>query len=57
MPLSPKKCWGKNVIFTPVNIRKNWMLRKDGFKVNPKNKGNQWIRPAIIAKTAPIDKT
>jgi len=27
------------------------------WKLNPKNNGNQWVIPAIIVNTAPIDKT
>jgi len=57
MPLSPRKCWGKNVKFTPINIIKNWDLDQIGCIVRPENKGNQWLNPANNANTAPIDKT
>jgi len=57
MPLSPKKCWGKNVIFTPKNIVKNCVLSHEGLSDIPVNRGNQWINPPMIANTAPIDKT
>lgn len=36
---------------------KNWATNQELFIVNPVNKGYQWINPAIIANTAPIDKT
>jgi hypothetical protein len=44
-------------MLTPKNIEKNWILSHVGFIVVPLNKGNQWIIPAIIAKTAPMDST
>jgi len=34
-----------------------WLFNHLLFNVNPVNKGYQWIKPAIIANTAPIDKT
>jgi hypothetical protein len=27
------------------------------FMVSPENRGNQWVSPAMIANTAPIDRT
>lgn len=57
MPLNPKKCWGKNVRFTPINIVKNCALVHWGFRVNPENRGNQCVNAAKIAKTAPILRT
>ena len=57
MPLRPRKCWGKKVIFTPINIEINWMFSRKLFRENPVIRGNQWINLAIMAKTAPIDKT
>lgn len=57
MPDNPKKCWGKNVILTPINIIKNWIFNNKLFNVKPVNKGYQWINLIIIAKTAPIDNT
>jgi len=57
MPLSPKKCCGKNVKLTPRNITQNCLFNRVGFKGMLKAKGNQWVTPAIIAKTAPIDRT
>ena len=57
IPANPKKCWGKNVKFTPKNIIENWIFNHLGFIDNPVNKGYQWINPDIIANTAPIDKT
>jgi len=57
MPFRPKKCCGKNVIFTPMNIEKNWIFIKLLFKDRPNIIGNQWVIPAKIVKTAPIDKT
>lgn len=57
MPASPKKCWGKNVKFTPTNITPKWAFAHVGCRVYPVNRGNQWVNPARIAKTAPIDRT
>lgn len=57
MPFKPRKCCGKNVKLTPKNIIINWALSQEGFILTPVNKGNQWISPPIIAKTAPIDRT
>jgi len=47
----------KKVKFTPINIIINWLFNHLGFNLNPVNKGYQWINPAIIANTAPIDNT
>jgi len=57
MPLIPKKCCGKNVRFTPMNIEKNWVFNSLGFKEMLNIKGIQWVTPAIIENTAPIDRT
>ena len=57
MPLRPRKCCGKNVIFTPINIITNWVVSQFGFRLMPVNRGNQWISPAMIANTAPIEST
>jgi hypothetical protein len=57
MPPSPRKCCGKNVRFTPRNIVANCALSHLAFIVSPENRGNQCVRPAIIANTAPMDKT
>lgn len=57
MPASPKKCWGKKVRFTPVNMTPKCVLAHVWFKVYPVNRGNQWVSPARMAKTAPIDRT
>ena len=57
MPLRPRKCCGKNVRFTPVNIRKNWALAHRACIVRPVRRGNQWVKAANMAKTAPILKT
>jgi hypothetical protein len=57
MPLSPKKCCGKNVKFTPKNIKENCDFSFLGFRVVPVIKGNQWVMPAIIVNTAPIERT
>lgn len=35
----------------------NCPFNHEGFITNPVNKGYQWINPAMIANTAPIDKT
>jgi len=57
MPFNPKKCCGKNVIFTPVNITKKCIFSHLGLSVIPVNKGNQCAIPAKIPNTAPIDNT
>jgi len=57
MPFNPKKCCGKNVRFTPINIEANWIFSHLGFGFNLNIILNQWVRPAIIANTAPIDNT
>ena len=57
IPLRPKKCWGKKVIFTPKNMEKNWIFNHLGLRGVLNNKGNQWVSPPRIANTAPIDKT
>jgi len=57
MPLSPRKCWGKKVIFTPINIRKNWAFDHRACRVRPVNSGNQCVNAANNANTAPILST
>lgn len=57
IPDNPRKCCGKNVIFTPANITQNWVFVIVWFNVYPVNKGNQCVRPPIIAKTAPMEST
>lgn len=57
IPDNPRKCCGKNVKFTPINIIKNWIFKNMLFNVNPVNKGYQWINLIIIANTAPIERT
>ena len=57
MPLNPRKCCGKNVRFTPINIMKNWALVHRACRVSPVNRGNQWVKAANIANTAPILNT
>lgn len=57
MPDKPKKCWGKNVILTPVNIQKKCPFNIALSSVKPVNRGNQCIKPAIAEKTAPILNT
>jgi len=47
----------KNVIFTPVNIEKNWIFIILGLIFMLNKSGNQWVVPAIMANTAPIDST
>jgi len=42
---------------TPINMTMNWVFSHIGFITVPEKRGNQWIKPPIIAKTAPIDKT
>jgi hypothetical protein len=44
-------------MLTPINIARNWLINQDGLKDTPKNTGIQWMRPAMMANTAPIDNT
>lgn len=57
MPASPRKCWGKKVRFTPINMTPKWALAHVWWRVNPVNRGNQWVNPARMANTAPIERT
>lgn len=57
IPDNPRKCWGKNVIFTPMNITQNWAFVSVWFSEYPVNRGNQWVIPPMMANTAPIDRT
>ena len=57
MPLRPKKCWGKKVKLTPRNIKKKWTFPHRECRVSPLISGNQCVKAANRAKTAPIDKT
>ena len=41
MPARPRKCCGKNVRFTPINITAKWILVHVLFRVYPENRGNQ----------------
>ena len=44
-------------MFTPTNIIMNWIFVHVGFSVYPENSGNQWTKPPMMAKTAPIEST
>jgi hypothetical protein len=57
IPLKPRKCCGKKVKFTPINIMKKWAVNHEGFREKPNIIGNQKVNPAKIANTAPIDNT
>ena len=46
-----------NVRLTPVNITPKCALVHDGCRVKPVKRGNQWVNPARMAKTAPIERT
>lgn len=48
---------GKKVRLTPVNITPKCALVHDGCRVKPVKRGNQWVNPARMAKTAPIERT
>lgn len=45
---------GKKVRLTPVNITPKCALVHDGCRVKPVKRGNQWVNPARMAKTAPL---
>lgn len=55
--MSPKKCWGKKVRLTPIKVLINCVFNKVLFIITPVIKGYQLINLAIIANTAPIDRT
>ena len=57
MPLSPRKCCGKKVRFTPINIIINCLFIHRWCGSIPVIIGIQWLIPAKIAKTAPILRT
>merc|ERR1719422_356071 len=57
IPASPRKCIGKKVKFTPVNIIKNSIFNHLGFIVKPTINGYQLMKAPIKANTAPILKT
>lgn len=57
MPARPRKCCGKKVRFTPVNMTPKWAFAHVVCRVYPVNSGNQWVNPARMAKTAPIERT
>jgi len=40
-----------------MNIKMNWVIAHLEFKEDPIKIGNQYVIPAPIANTAPIDKT
>lgn len=40
-----------------MNIMKNCAFSQVGFILKLNSKGAQWVAPAIIANTAPIDRT
>ena len=40
-----------------MNMTPKWALAHVGWRVNPVNRGNQWVNPARMAKTAPIERT
>lgn len=44
-------------MLTPTNITAKWIFAHVSLSENPVNNGNQWINPAIIANTAPMDST
>lgn len=44
-------------MFTPINIRKNWAFDHRVWSVRPVIRGNQWLKAAKIANTAPILST
>lgn len=41
IPFNPKKCWGKKVRFTPINIVIKWIFNHWGLREIPVNNGNQ----------------
>jgi hypothetical protein len=44
-------------MFTPMNIIMNCVFSIFGLMFMLNRRGSQWVAPAIIANTAPIDRT
>jgi hypothetical protein len=40
-----------------MNIEKNWIFSIFGFMFILNRSGNQWVAPAMMANTAPIEST
>jgi hypothetical protein len=57
IPLRPKKCWGKKVMLTPINITANWREKRILLYITPVIRTHQRANPVIIPKTAPIERT
>jgi hypothetical protein len=57
IPLSPKKCIGKKVIFTPRNIIQKTEIEPILLRLEPKKIGAQRVKPQRIPKTAPKEST
>jgi len=57
MPARPRKCCGKKVRLTPRNITAKWILVQESWRVYPEKRGNQCTKPAMMANTAPIERT
>lgn len=57
MPARPRKCCGKNVRLTPINITVKWIFVQVLWRVYPVSSGNQCTKAAIMANTAPMDST
>ena len=57
IPANPKKCCGKKVKFTPINIIKKCALAHRWCSAIPVNSGYQYVKAAKIPNTAPILRT
>jgi len=44
-------------MLTPANIEKNWIFSHLEFRERLNRRGSQCTSPAIMANTAPIDRT
>jgi len=44
-------------VLTPTNIAVNWIFSHFGFMDKLNRMGNQWMIPAMMANTAPMDRT
>jgi len=44
-------------MFTPTNMIVKWIFAHVLLRVYPENSGNQWTKPPMMAKTAPIERT
>lgn len=57
IPFNPRKCIGKKVILTPMNITQNTAVEPVLFITPPKKSGLHKVTPPRIPNTAPSERT